>query len=525
MYTLSPSLAWGDGVKLQGEVISGESIILSEMTSDQFSPDPFIFSKVGVTAWDHPLYIVIGHLLVKALPSIDSLWLVNLISAIFGAASIALIFHLCYRSTNSLIASGYAAFALAVSHTFWWLSSTPEVYTLFIFLLLISYIFFDRFEENNKTAYLFFAAFFLGLAASNHILSFLAFPALALYFLMSGNIRRLLEFNWRKIYPPLSGFLIGFSLFIIQFIRITSNIPLNEIMGPAIGSTFFSGLSLSPLVLVESLAKYLFFLLLQFGLPGIVLGVIGLRRVFIDKNRFSWKAVSFFIVYMLFGVFYRVSDQFAFFLTSYIFFAILMGNGLNYLFTVLQKNARFILTIILFLTIIFTPLFYMSLPTLAGKFGVDDASLDIPNVGIGIRNGLAYYINPYKRGDYEAYDFGIQTISNLPPHAVVIAEWYTDTDEYFVLRYFNKVEGMRPDVTIFGWMTIAPASFDSQIVLDVIEDSISDRPVYLASLSEKFYASSELVGKYCIVPEHNLYRLYPETHYTRKCLGVEAITP
>jgi hypothetical protein len=87
------------------------------------------------------------------------------------------------------------------------------------------------------------------------------------------------------------------------------------------------------------------------------------------------------------------------------------------------------------------------------------------------------------------------------------------------------VEGMRPDVTIFGWMTIAPASFDSQIVLDVIEDSISDRPVYLASLSEKFYASSELVGKYFIVPEHNLYRLYPETDYTRHCLGVEAITP
>lgn len=512
-------------MKLQGEVVSGESIILSEMTSDQFSPDPFIFSKVGVTAWDHPLYIIIGHTFVKALPLVNSLWLVNLISAIFGAASIALIFHLCYRSTNSLIASGYVAFALAVSHTFWWHSSTPEVYTLFTFLLLLSYFLFAQFEENNKMSYLFFASFSLGLAASNHILAFLVFPALALYFLVSGNIRRLLEFNWRQIILPLFGFLAGFSLYMIQFIRITNSIPVNEIMGPAIGSTFFSGLSLSPLVLVESLAKYLFFLLLQFGPLGIVLGVIGLRRVFVDKNQFSWKAISFFIVYMLFGIFYRVSDQFAFFLTSYTFFAILMGIGLNQLFTVLQKKARFILTFILFLTIIFTPLFYMSLPTLAGKFGVDDASLEIPKVGVGIRNGLVYYIDPDKRGDYEAYDFGIQTISNLPSNAVVIAEWYTDTDEYFVLRYFNKVEGMRPDVTIFGWMTVAPASFDPQLVLDVIEDSISDRPVYLASLSERFYASSKLLEKYCIVPEHNLYRLYPETDYTRKCLGVEAITP
>jgi len=283
-------------------------------------------------------------------------------------------------------------------------------------------------------------------------------------------------------------------------------------------------LSLSLLVLVESLTKYLFFLLLQFGLPGIALGVIGLRRVFADKNRFSWKAVSFFIVYMLFGIFYRVSDQFAFFLTSYVFFAILMGIGLNHLLTILQKKSRFILTFILLLTIIFTPIFYISLPTLADKFGMDDTTLDIPKVGTGIRNGLAYYINPYKRGDYEAYDFGIQTTKNLPPNSVIIAEWYTDTDEYFVLRYFNKVEGLRPDATIYGWMTIPPASFDPQLVLDEIENTVSDRPVYLASLGEKFYASSKLIDKYCIVHENNLYRIHPKEDNDLQCLGTDSIS-
>jgi hypothetical protein len=61
IYTLLPSLAWGDGVKLQSEAISGESFVLAEMTGDEFTPDPFIFSRVGVAAWDHPLYIVLGH--------------------------------------------------------------------------------------------------------------------------------------------------------------------------------------------------------------------------------------------------------------------------------------------------------------------------------------------------------------------------------------------------------------------------------------------------------------------------------
>ncbi|HEY5730274.1 MAG TPA: DUF2723 domain-containing protein [Anaerolineales bacterium] len=516
IYTLSPSLAWGDGVRLQSEVISGESVILSEMPRDKFSPDPFIFSKVSVTAWDHPLYIMFGHLLVKAFPSIDSLWLVNLISAVFGAASITLVFHLCHRLTNSLLASSYAALALAVSHTFWWHSSTPEVYTLFISLLLVSYSFFDAFEKSNKSLYLFLASFFLGLSASNHILAFLAFPALGLYFVLSKKIRFRIS-NWGKTILAFLGLPIGFSLYAIQFIRITRSFPINEIAGPIVGSTFFSSLSLSPLVLLESFAKYLLFLFLNFGPLGIVLGVIGMPI----GNK---KIISLYIVYMLFGIFYRVSDQFAFFQTSHVFFAFLIGIGLNHIFISWDKKPRLILIFILFLAIILTPPFYHSLPTLADKFGVDDTSLDIPKVGTDVRNGLAYYIDPYKRGDYEAYDFGTQTLSDLPPNAIVIAEWYTDTDEYFVLRYFNKVEGIRPDVTVLGWMTSAPASFNSQLVLDEIEESFPQRPIYMASLSERFYASSKLIEMYCIVPKNNLYRLHPKYVQDIQCLGIDSVT-
>ncbi|HSM72048.1 MAG TPA: DUF2723 domain-containing protein [Anaerolineales bacterium] len=516
IHTLSPSLAWGDGTRLQSEAISGESIILAEMTPKAFTPDPFVFSKVGVTAWDHPLYIVLGHLLVKALPSVDSLWLVNLISAIFGAASVVLVFQLCHRQTNSLLASGYAAFALAVSHTFWWHSSTPEVYTLFIFLLLLSYFYLDQFERSNSTAHAALAAFFLGLSASNHILAFLAFPALGSYFLFSRKLTDLKTIELEKLVWPFFGFLLGFSLYIIQFIRITRNLPLDEIAGPIVGSTFFSGLSLSPLLLAESLLKYLLFLILQFGPLGIILGVIGMRS--------SRKALSFYIVYMLFGVFYRVSDQFAFFLTSHVFFVFLMGIGLHHIFNTWDKKPRFILTSILLLTIVLTPPFYRSLPTLADNFGMDDDFLDIPKVGVGVRNGLAYYIDPYKRGDYEAYDFGTQTLHDLPPDAIVIAEWYTDTDEYFVLRHFTKVEGLRPDVTVLGWMTVPPASFDPQLVWEVIEESLPEHPVYIASLSERFYASSELIEMYCILPENNLYRLYQRGDEDLQCMGIEAIT-
>jgi hypothetical protein len=524
-YTLLPSLAWGDGTKLQSEAIAGESFVLAEMTQDEFSPDPFLFSKVGVAAWDHPFYIVLGHILVKSLPFIDSLWLVNFISAVFGAASVALLFLLSYRFTGSLFASCYASLSLAASHTFWWHSSTPEVYTLFVFLLLVSFYFFDKFERISRTAFLASSAFFLGLAASTHILAFLAFPALGLYYLLSGGYRNLRAFDWKKFAISMVGFLAGFALYIIQFIRMSASLPFHEIMGPMVGSTFLGQLgTLSPILLGESLLSYLFFLTVQFGPFGLILGFLGIRKVFHNKDFSLRKLVSFFILFALFGIFYRVTDQFTFFIASYIFWALLMGIGSDYALQLIPLNRRLLLPVILALSLLATPFFYTALPRLAERIGLNDASIGIPKIGVGVRDGLAYYINPDKRGDFNAYKFGSQTLLNLAPDAVVIAEWYTDTDEYFILRYFTKVDKLRPDVTVVGWANQDPFYFDSQFALDVIEDARPEHPVYLASLSDRFYASSKLIEQYCVISENNLYRLYAKERSNLQCLEKDSVT-
>lgn len=525
IHTLLPSTAWGDGIKLQSEAIAGESFVLAEMTPEEFSPDPFLFSRVGVAAWDHPLYIVLGHILVQALPFVDPFWLVNLISAIFGAASIALIFLLSYQFTGSFLASGYAALSLAVSHTFWWHSSTPEVYTLFAFLLLVSFYLFDRYERTGQNSFLGFSAFFWGLAASTHILAFLVIPALGLYFLLSGSYRSFRIFHVEKLALPAFGYLAGFSLYLVQFLRMSASFPLDEIMGPVIGSTFLSQLgTLSPVLLGQSLLSYIFFLTVQFGPVGIVLGILGFRRIFQATDFPLRKIISFFIVFALFGIFYRVTDQFTFFIPSYLFWAMLMGIGARYASSLLPEKTRFLLPAVLASLLLGTPFFYQALPGLAANSGLDDASIGIPKIGVGVRDGLAYYINPDKRGDYAAFDFGSQTIANLAPGAVVIAEWYTDTDEYFILRYFTKVKPLRSDVTVLGWATHDPFSFDSQLVLDAVESSFPGHPIYLASLSQRFYAASTLVEKYCIVPESNLYRLYPRGDQDGLCLDHEAVT-
>ena len=523
-YTLLPSLAWGDGTKLQSEAISGESFVLSEMSPDEFRPDPFIFSKVGVAAWDHPLYIMLGYTLVKALPLIDSLWLVNFISAIFGAASVTLVFLFTLRLTDSLLAAGYAGFSLAVSHTFWWHSTTPEVYTLFVFLLLMGLYFFDQFERTTRSPSLYFSALFLGLAASTHIMAFLIMPALGLYYLFSGSFRTFRIHDLKNLVMPVIAFLVGFSPYILQFIRMSANFPLAEIMGPVVGSTFLSQLgTLSPILLGQSLLTYLFFLTVQFGPVGLVLGGLGVRKILVDKDGSSRKIIFSFIVFALFGILYRVTDQFTFFITSYIFWAMLMGIGSDYALNLLPRKSRFLFFGILGVLLVATPFFYMALPHFAERNGINDDLIGIPKIGTDVRDGLAYYMNPYKRGDTSAYDFGEKTISDLPPNSVVLAEWYTDTDEYFIFRYFTKIEKLRSDVTVVGWANQDPFDFDSQLALDVIEDSFPGHPIYLASLSDKFYAASKLVETYCIVPENYLYHLYPQSN-DLQCLGSTSVT-
>lgn len=525
IYTLLPSLAWGDGTKLQSEAISGESFVLAEMTEDEFSPDPFIFSKVGVAAWDHPLYIMLGHVLVRIFWFVDALWLVNFISALFGAASVTLVYLFCYQFTRSILASFYAAFSLAVSHTFWWHSSTPEVYTLFVFLLLVSLYFLDQFERMGRYSFLFLAGLFLGLAASNHILAILAIPALVFYYFLSRRFPRFYFFKIRDLIYPSLGFLTGFSIYLIQFARMTRSFPFHEIIGPVIGGTFLSQLStMNPASIGKSLLTYLFLLVVQFNPIGVILGAVGVQRVFRNTDLYSLKIVAYFIVYMLFGIFYQVTDQFAFFLSSYVFWAIMMGIGAAHFFSVFSEKMRSISNVILALMILGTPFFYNALPRLAQANGLNDASMGIPQIGTGIRNGLDYYFNPNKRKDFSAYEFGSQTLTNLAPNAVVIAEWYTDTDEYFVLRYFTKVKKLRSDVTVLGWPTQNPFSFNSQLALDEIEDSFPELPVYLASLNDRFYAASKLIEMYCIVPEHNLYRFYQKEDNDLRCLESDSVT-
>lgn len=508
--TLQPSLAWGDGIRLQREAITAESFILAEIVDVNFAPDPFPFARLGVAAWDHPLYIMVGHLLVRALPTVYAPWLVNLLSAVFGAGAITLLFLLCARHTASHAASLLAALTLAISHTFWWHAATPEVYTFFAFLLLLAVYCFDTYEQNGRFLFLWIAALAMGLGIANHLLAGLAFLSFILYLLLARKTRPSLKLKARQVVWLVLAFILGALPYWLQFLRLTRTFPLADIMGTAVGTTFLQGSSVLTLdLLAQSAASYLIFLVYQFLLVGLLLGLYGWWA---GRGPFPalWnKAAALFIVYLLFALLYRVSDQFAFFLGAHIFWAMAIAMGIAQLERKLWPDRRWIVGAVLALPLLVTPLFYAAAPDLLRSVGVTEETFGVPQIGTGVRDGLEYYLNPNKNGDIGAYAFGVQTLGALPPDALVLAQWYTDTDEYFVLRYFSVVKGQRPDVTLIGWPTVDPFTFDLQLAREKIAAEGDRRPVYLASLSEEFYGASTLLDEYCIVPEHNLYRVYP----------------
>lgn len=523
-YTLLPSLSWGDGARLQREAISGESYILTEMVDVEFAYDPYPFAKVGVAAWDHPLYIILGHTLVRAFPWIDSLWLVNMISAVFGAASLGVFFLILYDRLNSLPIPLLTTLYLSISHTFWWHAVTPEVYSLFTFLLLSFLYLNDRYQRSSQSIFLLGSFLSLGLAASTHLLATLALPALFFSLGLAWRDRfkhqsspfkkqdldRVSQLPIQVIATASLGFLGGFSLYLIQLARMLRTFPLANVMGPAAGITFLRGLfNFSPLGLAESTLYFAMFLLLQFGPIGVAVGALGLSRGKAIQAALWRMAIAFFIVYALFGIFYRVADQFAFFLTSYVFWGFAIALGLERVLEVLPSIRKTVLLGAITGVALLMPIFYQSVSELADRVGFDDRSLGIPQVGVGggIRDGLDFYANPNRRGDYSADKFGRETLINLPKDSVVVAEWYTDTDEYYILRYFQAIEAMRPDVEVAGWPSIDPFDFNPRFVHEKIDAALPARPVYLASLNEKFYAASTLTNDYCIVKENNLYRI------------------
>ena len=124
-------------------------------------------------ALSHPLYIIIG-IAVKYIPFGDLAYKVNLISAVFGAVTIANLFLLLRLWLGKILPAIIGAVTLAVSWNFWQHSVIAEVYTLYTAGMLGELIILLLYIRTEKCGYLYLLGFLNGLSITNHLLGTLS---------------------------------------------------------------------------------------------------------------------------------------------------------------------------------------------------------------------------------------------------------------------------------------------------------------------------------------------------------------
>lgn len=535
LYTLAPSVNWADSARLQMEVMLGGSTYWFLNEASQVPMDGLPFDRLGVAAWDHPLYVMLGQVFL-ALPWGEPPFRINLMSAVTAALAIALVYRVGLFLVRDRWAAALGALALAVSHTFWFHAVISEAYTLHT-LFMISLIWLAlRWPHYRCWRELMLFVLLAGLGLANHVMLALTLLLAVVYMVVitvanadgSPGFRTLLlprryavlleELRgWRSI--VLVGlFAAGFAPWWIQFIRMARIIGLPLTLEIAGGSPWLGHrllLAQSWWAASANLVGYFGWLLYQFTPIGVALGLCGFVLMWRAQPHVARFLLALFLIHAAFSANYSVPDRFSFHLPSYLVFALAITWGIARLTH--RPDARLLpgekrLTIglrgLLLVPILAPIALYAITPSALRAVGLTESRLGIQPIGTGARDTLTYFLDPNKRGDDSAARFGRSTLAQLAPDALVFTPKSSDQEAYVVLRYFQIVEGLRPDVHL-ELMLFDPVDDISQALLAQVHSQMWCRPLYLVSLNPDTYPLATLRTEFEIVPEANLYRLLP----------------
>ena len=153
----------------------------------------------------YPLLTLLGHLF-SLLPLGPVAFRVNLMAAVCGAGTVALVYVTAWRLSRSWPAAVVATVALALNPLFWSWSLVFEAFSLNNFLAATMIWLLVLWETRGRDAYLVAAAFTSGLALSNHLTIVLLGPATL--FLLGRHRKRLL-LNPRVVGWCVAALLLG----------------------------------------------------------------------------------------------------------------------------------------------------------------------------------------------------------------------------------------------------------------------------------------------------------------------------
>jgi hypothetical protein len=446
-------------------------------------------------ASDHPLHTMIGKMF--SLLPFELAFSLNLMSAFFGVLTILLIFLIIKHLTESDSSAWFGSLSLMVSHAFWLHSVIAEVYTLnAFFLALLVYLTLTKLK-SRLFKYFFPLIFVLGLL--NHLILVLSLPAFWVYILMNVGKRE------RKFILNITAIVLSAVIASLSWLAIfRSGILLSFIKGPP--SILIYLLPPSDFhLLIKEFGFYILFLCYQYPLLGVIVGGIGIFRLF-KQDRST--AVFLMLIIALNGLFFIKTTawksyggtKYTFYISDYTIFAVFLGCGFQSLLnqiTILQKkwNVKILRERIqpilpagiVAASVVLTIAFYSLMPKIVSILNVDLVHART----LAYRDNNRFFLNPNKRGYNGDRKLGQEILQLAEKNSVVFA----DFTPYTILKYLMTIDNLRPDIKLL----ICNEKTDMRIQLDKIKNENPNTHIYLADndyckldgIEEKYFVKQQ----------------------------------
>jgi hypothetical protein len=455
--TLAPTVLWGDDAEFQR--LAG-------------APGEVIPSR------GHVLWVEISRIFESRIDWGETATRANLVSAVFGALTIPLLYLIVLKLTSKRSAAFLAAASFAVSHTFWAHCVRAEVYTLHTFFLAaVLYMLVLWSDAPAKSGWICAAALTAGVGLQNHLLMTAVFPAAI--WLMARRAP-----NKKLVFSLASAFLlIGAAPYLVGLYTAASESRLH-------GTTFanFAPFAISMKDIVLAAGYHLY----QFPAAGVLVvpGLIALWRR--DRRLCLFFMVAFFTGIMI-ALNFQVTDQYVFYLPGYLILAILIGAGVPALLKELKGLRPWAAVSALSVCMIGLPVaLYQRVPDFLARHEIELIHVrDVPG------RDARFFLWPPKNGYEGARIFSEETFGSMPRHSTILAEWTKAQP----LLYMQQIAGRRTDIEIkqlgAGWGRQAPW---------LLEES-RHRQVFIAGTGHRYFDIQEIRELFEVIPAGPVFRL------------------
>lgn len=492
LFTLARGVVWGDSAKLTLYALKGE---------------PMWGSIAG-----HPLHTLAGMVALQLWPFDNPAWVINALSALMAALSVALAGLIALQLSSRQEAAWITMAALSFSHTFWSLAVVAESYTMAIafggtitLLLLHS-------RSNRAVWLLMLAGCLSGLSVGINALTLLAFPGfLHLQVLSPFSI------HWRPSIRRILLYCIGVAVGLITLkllalatsgAQINQSTAFSDVSGQA--GEYLRGFDLRKLIMFAPNVIYQFSWLLLLPAWSLVVCSQRFHWRWVELLSFirsiTWPQWSLLVAatsVVLFASSYQYQRHFVFLSYPFFFLSILLGVWLA------PPLSRISPLFIRALTLLLIPLINIPFYAVLHR-------LPVVSQGISYRDlpgrGATYFFEPWKQTlNPPPESWGNPWISGLPENAVVLADFTPAR----VLSYC-LIRQQRSDVTILEtdrFLTTSRGPNPEGFMRLLNKQLDTGRPVFLGDRHPQYYFLSELMQRYHLEPYANGFRVISKASF------------